>query len=349
MIMRPMRPVSFALIALIGVLPALAQPLAQRDLDRLGSEDTAQSQQARSSIITAISDPNMAVAERLDASRQVIEAVRTMIQSEDENTVVNGLMIAGHMVTPEAVGLIEGVYTSDKPGVRYAGMRAARTTLRILGQQRTTTLAAPEVQRQITAAGELLRSDPDPFVAEGAARTLIQAAKLTESKLLASAEAAFVELAKGASSRLTGIGELPEEKREGVLRIAMMSTFELGRLLQPGALKPGQESVREAAGLAGDALAYAYKRFQDANRQIGSINPEESTKLAQLIGSSESLIYYALGALNQPAEQPQLRATFEAGNDRDFNRIIVGFIGGTGLLTRPPFSLSADRFVVPGG
>lgn len=349
MIKRPMRPICFAAIAWMASLPAFAQPVAQRDLDRLSSTDPAQVQQARSSIISAISDPNMAIGTRLEASAQLIEPVRAMIASEDENTVVNGLMIAGHIVTPESIGLIESAYGSDKPGVRYAGMRAVRTTLNILGQQRTPSLQSPEVARQIKAAGDLLVNDPDPFVAEGAARALIQTAKITESRLAASAEQAFGELARGVSARLGGIGSLPEDKRENVVRLAMLSTFELGRLLQPGTRRPAEAAVRDAAALAGDSLSYAYKRFQDSGRQISGIQPAESALLAQLIGSSETLIFFAQSALGAQAEQSQLRANFEAGNDRDFNRNILTIIGGTGVLTRPPFSLKADRFVASGG
>ena len=60
-------------------------------------------------------------------------------------------------------------------------------------------------------------------------------------------------------------------------------------------------------------------------------------------------IYYARRALGQTAEQTQLRANFESANDRDFNRNILSIIGGSGVLTQPPFSLEADRFVASGG
>jgi len=176
----------------------------------------------------------------------------------------------------------------------------------------------------------------------------VQAAKMSNDRLKSSAETAFTELAQGASTRLASVEGLSDEKQEGAIRIAMMSTFELGRILQ-GANRPGQTAVREAGALAGDSLAYVYKRFQDAGRQIGSINAEEKVELTQLVGSSETLIYYARSALGQAAEQTQLRANFESGNDRDFNRNILSIIGGTGILTQPPFSLKADRFVASGG
>ncbi len=52
----------------------------------------------------------------------------------------------------------------------------------------------------------------------------------------------------------------------------MMSTFELAHL--QGVNRPGP-AVREAGALAGDSLAYVYKRFQDAGRQIGSIEADQ--------------------------------------------------------------------------
>ena len=348
MIYRPMRPMCAAAIALMTALPALAQPVEQRDLDRLSSDNVEQVQSARSSIITAISNPQMAVGDRLQASSQLIEPVRALIESGEENQIVNGLMIAGSIVTPEAIGLIESTYASEIPGVRYAAMRALRTSFRILGDQRTPSLQTQEVARQLKTAGEILRTDSDAYVAEGAARALTQAAKMSDNRLAASAEAAFTELAKGASSRLTELSTLPQVKQDGVVRVAMISTFELGRMLQ-GANRPGQPAVREAAALAGDSLAYVYKRFQDAGRQIGSIDPDEKAVLTQLVGSSETLIYYARRALGQTAEQTQLRANFESANDRDFNRNILSIIGGSGVLTQPPFSLEADRFVASGG
>lgn len=348
MIKRPMRPICVAALAWMAALPAMAQPIQQRDLDRLGSDNVEQAQQARSAIISAISDPDMAVEARFNAANQLIEPVRTMIESGEENTIVNGLMIAGNIVTPESIGLIESTYQSELPGVRYASMRALRTSMRIVGSQRTPSLQAPEIGRQVKAAGELLRNDPDMFVAEGAGRALAQAAKINNPRLAAAAESAFKELAEGVSSRITSIDELPEDKQEGVVRIAMLTTFELGRMLQ-GANRPGQDAVRGAAALAGDSLAYVYGRFQDAGRQIGSIDADEKTVLTQLVGSSETLLYYARSAIGQAAEQTQLRANFESGNDRDFNRNMLSIIGGTGILTQPPFSLKADRFIASGG
>ena len=346
---RSLRSLFLAALACLAAPIALAQPGAQRDLDRLASDNPAEVQQARSAIITAIGDPGMAVGDRLAASGQLIEPVRALLDSGDENEIVNGLMIAGHIVTPEAISLIEGTYGHELPGVRYAATRALRTSMRILGSQRTASLQSPEVSRQIKAAGKLLVSDPDPFVAEGAARALIQTAKITDSRLAVAAEEAFGELARGVSARLAGIGSLPEEKREGVVRLAMLSTFELGRILQTPGRKPGEAIIRDAAALAGDALGYVYKRFTDSGRQISGIDAAESALLAQLVGSSETLVFFAQGALGAAGEQPQLRANFEAANDRDFNRNILTMIGGTGLLTRPPFSLKADRFVPAGG
>lgn len=346
---RPLRSVCLAALACLWAPLALAQPVEARTLERLASENASEIQMARSAIITAIGNPEMAVGERLAASGQLIEPVRALIDSGDENKIVNGLMIAGHIVTPEAIGLIEGTYEHELPGVRYAATRALRTSMRILGSQRTASLQLPEVSRQIKAAGRLLTGDTDPFVAEGAARALIQTAKITDSRFAAASEEAFGELARGASSRLSGIGSLSVDKREGVVRLAMLSTFELGRLLQTPGRKPAQDRVRDAAALAGDSLAYVYGRFQNSGRQIASIEAPESAILAQLIGSSETLIFFAQGALGATGEQPQLRANFEAANDRDFNRNILTIIGGTGVLTRPPFSLKADRFVASGG
>jgi len=172
---------------------------------------------------------------------------------------------------------------------------------------------------------------------------------MRDKKLSGEAERAFKALAEAASHRVKTLDTASDDHKAGVLRIAMLSTFELGRVLQSGTNTPGREAVRQAAGLAGDSLAYVYSRFQAADRKIGSMDEAEATMLLQLIGASENLVYSAQSELGQSSSSVALRQSFEAGNDRDFNRGILTIIGGSGILTRSPFSLEADRFVASGG
>lgn len=350
MMNRPTRTICITALALLGSsLAANAQPISETDLTRLGSDSLEDVKKARGEIIDAIDDPKMATGARFDASSQLIDPLKAMIESDDEIRVVNGLMVAGYIVTPESIALIEPTYASDKPGVRYAGMKALRSTFEILSTQRTHSLENNEIAIQIQAAAELVKNDPDNFVAEGAARALIAAAKMRDSKLAGEAERAFRALAEASAHRLSTIDDVAAERKEGVLRIAMLSTFELGRVLQSGTNKPGREAVRQAAGLAGDSLAFVYNRFQSANREIGSMDQSETAMLAQLIGAAENLVYSAQSELGETASPAALRQAFESGNDRDFNRGILTLIGGSGVLTRAPFSLQADRFVASGG
>jgi len=178
---------------------------------------------------------------------------------------------------------------------------------------------------------------------------LIEASKMRDKRLSNEAEGAFKALAETASHRVKTLDTVADDSKIGVLRIAMLSTFELGRVLQSGTSTPGREAVREAAGLAGDSLAYVYSQFQAADRKIGSIDEAETMMLSQLIGASENLVYSAQSELGQTANPVSLREAFEAGNDREFITGIVSLIGGTGVLTRPPFSLQANRFIASGG
>jgi hypothetical protein len=347
---RPTRQICITAIALLGsCLAAHAQPIAEQDLTRLGSDSLVDIKKARVAIIDAIDDPKMATSERFDASDALIAPLKAMIESDDEIMVVNGLMIAGNIVTPDSIALIETAFESDKPGVRYAGLKALRSTFTILSTQRTRSLEFQEISIQIRAAADILKDDTDNFVAEGAARALIEAAKMRDSELSGEAEKAFQALAEAASSRLSTIDDVADDRKSGVLRIAMLSTFELGRVLQSGTNTPGREPIRQAAGLAGDSLAHVFSRFQAADLKIASMNESETIMLSQLIGASENLVYSAQSELGESAKPVALRQTFESGNDRDFNRSILTLIGGSGVLTRAPFSLKADRFVASGG
>jgi len=138
---RPTRLICFSAIALLGSCLAVnAQPIADEDLTRLGSGDLVEIKKARIEIIDAIDDPNMATSERFDASGKLIAPLKAMIESGDEILVVNGLMIAGNIVTPDSIALIESAYESEMPGVRYSGLKALRTTFGILSTQRTASL-----------------------------------------------------------------------------------------------------------------------------------------------------------------------------------------------------------------
>ncbi|GAB5496913.1 MAG: hypothetical protein Phyf2KO_19930 [Phycisphaerales bacterium] len=347
---RPTRPISIAALVIAGFsLSAHAQPIGNQDLERLTSESFEDIREARSDIMAVIDDPNLATSERLNASSQLIEPLSAMIESGDELKVVNALMIAGNIVTPEAIALIEASYESENPGVRYAALKALRSTFDILGNQRTPSIDISEINRQIQTASDILRADGDTYVAEGAARALIAAAKMRDNRLSASAELAFGQLASAASARLGSIDDVQEDKQMGVIRIAMMSNFELGRILQSGPNKPGRDAIRTAAGLAGDSLAHAFGEFEAAGRQIASISEDNAEVLAQLVGASENLVYSAQTALGQDPTRAALRGAFESGNDRNFNRAILTLIGGSGVLVQAPFSLEPDRFVASGG
>ena len=335
--------------ALLLTLSIAAQPVDQRDLDNLTSEDVELVLAARPDILDVIGNPGLSVGDRLQAAGQLVDPVRSLVESDDELLEVNGLLLAGALVTPDAMELIESGFESDKPGVRYEATRALRTTFTILGSQRTPSLQAQEVSRQIKALADVLRHDPDPYVSEGAARALVAAANMNDQRLDAIAQRAFSELALGSAERMQTIGDLPEGQRRGIIRIAMITNFNLRKILQDRKRNLEAQHVIDAATVAGDSLAYAYGRFQDSGRKIDAIDPEEREAIAQLIGTSELVVYFARTRLERQPERTALRDAFASGKDRDFNRGILSLIGSSGVLCNAPFGLDAERFIPSGG
>ncbi|HED52633.1 MAG TPA: hypothetical protein ENJ00_00320 [Phycisphaerales bacterium] len=335
--------------ALLVTLSAAAQPVDQRDLDKLGSDDIELVTDARPDILDVIGNPGLSVGDRLQAAGQLVEPVRSLIASDDELREVNGLLLAGALVTPDAMELIETGFESDKPGVRYTATRALRNTFAILGSQRTPSLQAQEISRQIKTLGEVLRHDPDPYVSEGAARALVAAANMADPRLNPIAQRAFSELALGTADRMQSLGDLPEDQHLGIIRIAMVTNFNLRKILQDRKRNLDNKHVIGAASVAGDSLAYAYSRFQNAGRKLEAIDPSERDTLAQLVGTSELVVYFARARLERQPDRTSLREAFASGKDRDFNRGILALIGKSGVLCNPPFGLEADRFVPSGG
>ncbi len=348
---RSTRPIRFAalLLTACATLGAGAQPLEDRDLERLSSDQFEDIKRARSAIIDVIDDPGLGVSQRLDASSQLIDPLETLMASGDELKMVNALMIAGSLITPEAMALIEDAYENENPGVRYAAVKALRSTFEVLGAQRTPSLQSGEVTRQIQTASEILKNDEDLFVAEGAARALISAAKMRDQRLTSAATRAFAALTEATTERLNSIDELSESEADGLIRIVMLADFELGRIVQSGPAQPSNDQLVEAGALAGDSLAYVYRRFEEAGRTIGSMESDDAAMLGQLVSSAENLLYSVQAKLGQNASRVSLKAAFDSGNDRDFNRGILTLIGGSGVLVQPPFSLESDRFLPSGG
>ncbi len=148
MIKRPMRPMCAAAIALLAALPAMAQPIERAiSTARLG-----QPQAGRGGTLDRSSPPSAIRACRRQPARglgPLIDPVRAMIESGDENQIVNGLMIAGSIVTPEAIGLIErasetqvGVLRRDA-GAPHNAPHSGRAADPIAGQRKWRVRSKP--------------------------------------------------------------------------------------------------------------------------------------------------------------------------------------------------------------
>lgn len=134
----------------------------------------------------------------------------------------------------------------------------------------------------------------------------------------------------------------------------------LSTAVEPNQPNPLPEAVlREAAGAAGDALAYA-RRLIDAGQLpvVLSTDPativqekqEQRRLTAQLVAVSEAAVFFArqstaaIGVqINKTSLAEHIRAATNQSDAR-FKEDVGSLIGPQGALCRPPFSFPINRF-----
>lgn len=288
-------------------------------------------QAARTSILRYLGDPRLSVGDRLASAGALIQAVAGAVASEDEFTTVNGVLMAGSLVTPESMPIVTSALTDGRPGVRYAGCKALGDSLAIIGGQGSPSVQ-PDVARraldQLTAAA---RDEQDPAVVECAFRAIAAATSMSASSMKPLEPVAAEALAALAEQRVGTLDALHGDAYTRTLGAVVYAAAESRRLLSES--RPGDTAATRtaAATLGGEIIGHAYKVFAGQG-SIAAIDEAHREHLAQAAAVGEALVFFAARALGKPAENTQIAEALRAGDDRAFRSQALRLIGPTGVL-----------------
>lgn len=294
-----------------------------------GTTDSIQS--ARTSVVRYLGDPRLSVGDRLAAAGALIQAVTGAVASEDEFTTVNGVLMAGSLVTPESMPIVTSSLTDGRPGVRYAGCKALGDSLAIIGRQASPSVQ-PDVARraldQLTAAA---REEQDPSILECAFRAIVAASSMSASSMKPLEPIAAESLAALAEQRVSTLDAISGDEYTRTLAAVVYAAAEARRMLSENRPSDTLATRTAAATLGGEIIGHTYKVFASRG-SIAAIDETQREHLAQAVAVGEGAVYFAARAMGKPAETTQIAEAIRAGDDRAFRAQALRLIGPTGVL-----------------
>lgn len=323
---------------------------------RLTSDTPAEISRARDAIIESLADRATSAAYRLELGRGLEAVLNAAARDDRELVAVNALTVAGRLATESSLSLVENGLASPRVAVRYVAANAVGLAFDEVMSK--APAIQPDRALQLAARmGDLFATEPDVHVCDRMVRSLAVGA--SSGQTLAGLRAASSSaLSSGLTRRIRELGN--EHGDDETLRMIVRAVQVVSSAVEPNQPNPLSEAVlREAAGAAGDALAYA-RRLIDAGQlpvvlstdpaSIAQEKQEQRRLTAQLVAVSEAAVFFArqstaaIGVqINKTSLAEYIRAATNQSDAR-FKEDVGSLIGPQGALCRPPFSFPINRF-----
>ena len=320
-----------------------ARPL----LPQLATADKLKS--ARESLLSPLQERAVSPSFRLALWEGVAPTVRTMVKSDNDQQVVNGLRIAGEIATDTSLEVVPELLRSKKPSIRFAAsfaiMRCFEET-----QGKTPAIGLQKANELVAALGDALKAETDTNCQDSLVRALAAAASDKQSLEKIQGEAVRV-LSKAVSARFQRAGANIMDDRSVEVTVRAMRTIQDSLTKQP---KPSWTS--EGVEAAGDALSYVYRMLRKPNTELTPVRNNDTDELieskkklrtvyAPLISVAETAIYFGRKFDNADANQTAISKDFkEADGTRDGTALSDMDVLLKEKLPKE-FSLPANRFL----
>ncbi|MFN7021823.1 MAG: HEAT repeat domain-containing protein [Phycisphaerales bacterium] len=277
--------------------------------------------------------------------------LRELLRSPNEQTAINAAYILGEVgAKPSLDALSAAIKDRDpnRPAVRLtAALGIARTfdAVRAPGQ---SALSRNDALRALADLESAFRTEPNADVADALVAAFDSATRIPEDKLPGIRNEAAQRLCSSVQARVkdpNAAGFHRAYARAAKALFDGVINENVNTALSP-------QAIVQAGGTAGDLVALAL-------RQAGgsAADGPPPSELCQIVRAAETLAAYAvrkaagspMGALNL---DQSLCGAPSPGGDRPatpadiekFKRDAARLIGPDGLLCKPPFAFSADRF-----
>lgn len=366
-----------ALAALLGVLAGAPAALAQSELspsvvtaasslskeqeaeiaafakpalDAFAGEDPDKIKNARLALTGPLTSDRRtpSLAFRQGYSKVLGPELARVVDRKDPLSAVSALRIAAELATQEGFDVLEKGYASGDEAIQIAAAGGATRAFEVV-RATPQTVAPGRLTQAVNELGKLLESTASANVADAAARGLVTALRISTNAEVRSQ--ASIVASKGLAARARKITTV--EPGAGSLlplvRIASEIRDDLTDNTRP-ALNPAAQAARREVG--GDCIALVARLVKSG--QLPPVRREDDAAekarkealrplATQLVGAGEQIVSLVAGN-NDPIRTnlAELVRKPDVSTDAQFLEGARELL--TKRLTRPPFSLAANRF-----
>lgn len=311
------------------------QQFVDRNIPRLTAADPNERQAGARALRQPLLDQNVSVSFRLAYGQAIRQPLRDVIRSDDEQSRVLALLIAGQVATEPCARLAVEVLEDENPVIRYAAATALGMTNASVAA-RTPAIRQEQLVSLLRSLGERVVAEQDPWVLERVIRSLAAAVPVGATNFELVSPAALSEIAVRTSERLSQAGDA--ELSLGMLQMVLRSAETLQRAFEDQRALPS-DTVRQAAGLGADALVFVARRLKE-----DGLSPAEVELLTQIAVAGENVTFFARGKTGAAVENYRIAQQLVDGNRPEFLARLPRLVGPSGPMTQAPFNFQADRF-----
>lgn len=314
----------------------LVQKYINERLPNLSNADPLVIKRSRDDLIRSFRNARASVSFRKTFSDNIITELKKLAGDDKDLVAVNALRITGEIATSDATAVLEERLADKKVAVRYAAISGMERTL-VAVSTHQPAVTAERVDALITKLGAVIQEkNVSPELASAASRAL--------NKAMAITRAGFPEARAGAFRTLCdSIAKQAQAGADPSMTKVFLSAGETAQaaLSENGApLALTGDSVKQAAGLGGHLIGWAYRQMKAGKLPN---NGETRELTAQVVTVAEKIVSLSTNRAGGESIAPQnLGADVAKGNDQAFTRNLVKVIGP---LNGPPFNFQADTFL----
>lgn len=329
-----------------GSQPTDIKAFVEKELEALKGSNPVECEKARDALLERLAGPDVPVAARFEYAKLLLPELKTLAASTDDHTAVNALRIAGKLQTSGALEPISKALADQRPQVRVGAARAAKDTLRTFAiATKPTPLPAKDAESLVDKLADGLAVEKDPVAAmsmvvaldaarAGSAGGAAGALHARAMEKLGDAIAARVKLV-----RAQKLSDDDASAWNGVVASAIEAIRRTIIDTNRGALNDKPELRKAAARANGQAVAYCRDRIAASTKNAGALKP--------LVGAADQVLNLLAGTKSETLSAAL--KTAEAGDAAAFGAAADKWIGASGALCKPPFSLDAKDFAPAAG
>ncbi len=297
----------------------------------------------REAILRKLEGENISVSFRLTYAADLEPVLTKMLASDNERSVINGLVIAGELATDRTLAMVQSKATGA-PAIRF---EAACSMGRVFRAVVSNQPAINQLENAVQGLERLIAAEKNAHVRDALIKSGLAAMNITAQR-----RTAISAVARGAAASIRAMGNGAPDDAEliAMMRASVGLRDVAARAVQQRAAMPGP-AAKDMAEFSGVALSYVSKVVSAAGRPAAV---PSRTVLVQLVTSAQATIELSGQLLSGSPfsldidlagsdSQPGLRSN-TLQTDGKFVVDVAGIVGPNGRLTRSPFDIPADRF-----